>query len=71
MMTKKFTEVILIATTALPNPTPSDRQPFEIPTEIDVDIQLVRLPEEQQQKLIKDTEELNETFDSLIVKAYK
>ena len=39
-MTKKFTEVILIATSA--HGDPENPEPFEVPTEIDIDIQLVR-----------------------------
>ena len=45
--------------------------PFEIPTDIDVEFQVIKLPEEKMRQLKKDTEYLAENMDESKVKRYR
>ena len=46
-------------------------EPFEIPTDIDVEFQVIKLPEEKIRQLKKDTEYLAENMDESKVKRYR
>ena len=46
-------------------------EPFEIPTDIDVEFQVVKLPEERMKWLEKNTESLAKNMDESKVKHYR
>lgn len=46
-------------------------EPFEIPTDIDVEFQLIKLPEENRKQLEEDTKYLAENMDESKVKHYR
>lgn len=46
-------------------------EPFEIPTDIDVEFQVIKLPDEKMRQLKKDTDYLAENMDESKVKRYR
>ena len=54
---KKFTDILLIATGCSDG---SQDEPFEIPTDIDVEFEVVKLSKEEKEKLVEDSRKLKE-----------
>lgn len=57
---KRFTDILLIATGCSGGDDAEDNLPFEIPTDIDVEFEVIKLSKEEREKLNEESKQLVE-----------
>lgn len=68
---KRYTDILLIATGCSGDGSGEDSQPFEIPTDIDVDFEVIKLSPEEKEKLKEESQVLKEKLKDKDVRHHR
>lgn len=68
---KRFTDILLVATGRSEGLEKEESVPFEIPTDIDVEYEVVKLSHEDKEKLIRESKELKEKLKDKDIKHHR